>query len=233
MMTSIADCVEDQMIQSDTINRPSTPTKNISTYQINSYSPISTQIDSDDRCKDNTTKDPLIDTSMILCLPTTPKGSLVELTLSPSPILTNPRINPCDDIYLPGRGISDNKFGKESDYQDDNNFIIDDEDLEDNILPHRRISNGLKIRLNSTLMYLQDDPSYKSISDLNFENDLNYLKKHSRNLDLEENDMPYSESPETKEKRSCHKFYDKNNNIFGNPKRNHSPKKTFIQKKRC
>ena len=117
MMTQIVDSLDDQIIQFESIYRPTTPVKNMMTYQMHNCSPdSSTYINNDCRCKDNITKDPLIDvdaSGMLLQL-TTPKRPINERALSPSPGLTSPRINCFGNIYLPSRCSSYNTLEKES-----------------------------------------------------------------------------------------------------------------------
>lgn len=238
-MTQIADNIDNnQVVQSETMSRPSTPKKNIITCQIHNCSSISsTYINNDNHHNNNITKDPLIDVSGILFQLSTPKRPINELALSPSLTPTSPKLDRCGDIYSPKQCASYNILENELTFHDSSNLNDYDEDLEDNIVPCRKISNGLKIRLNRTLVYLQNDLSYKSLSDLDFNNDLSELKKHTRDLELEENDISNLELSRSKDKRFCDRYdnnnSNNNNHMLNNPKRNRSPKKTIIQKKRC
>lgn len=233
MMTQIVDSLDDQIIQFESIYRPTTPVKNMMTCQMHNCSPdSSTYINNDCHCKDNITKDPLIDVNasgMLLQL-TTPKRPINERALSLSPGLTSSRINYVGNIYLPSRCSSYNTLEKESTFQATGNFDSNNEDLENNILPFRKISNGLKIRINKTLMSLQNDSSYKSLSDLNIGDAVNQSKRHSRDLELDGNDMLILESSRSKEKRFRYIAGNNNNNYNENMMRN-SKRKVLLKRK--
>lgn len=117
-----------------------------------------------------------VEDNQIMFPPMTPKTYGDEMFLSPAPNLFSPKVNRRRHQSLPQPISTTNSQGNPM------CSSVEDEDL----LPCREISKGLKTRLNYALMNLQNGWFEKSLP--NLEDPVYKQRKHTRDLDNDDDD---------------------------------------------